>query len=315
LLKHALHCRPALQVSALCGARDQYARLSKRLLGKFLPDELPLLEFAAARDPRVPAALLRAARGPASHLPRLIFASELLAKLAQQSDSAAAVAAAVANAAPSTLDALADRMGATSLVSEPGEPPPDPVLIDPTWRLICLTLACCTAQRSPFAAAAIGRRRTLLRALLLATNVRACWGDAATAAEPGVEMTAALWAALLKEAPDAVLSALSSRPPGSRRDDDLVWELQLQMEAAARAGKGEVCAGQVLARLGGEVCAGCGKTPADGCGRLLSCGGCKPGRSAAKFCSVACELCLQGREWGGWGAARLHVPDRASRNH
>jgi len=222
------------------------------------------------------------------------------------------LAAALAAAPPATLDALGE------WITQPG---PSEAEVDPKTMSFAVTVAAWAAGRNSAAAAALARRRSVVRALVSAVgrlNSPDNRHDAAVGLPPVVRGAFVMFYAIVSENSEDVMLALAAGRPGSGRDsDDLVQRLRSLVEAAV-AGGGltaadlEVAEGVLAALTEGEerlktrvhqqqqqqqqqhsggtrACAGCGKTAADeGVDKLRRCNGC-PRESALWFCSVACQ--------------------------
>jgi len=289
------------------------------VLRQYPTPEFSLITQAIARDPTCIPVLLKIAalvdqldRSDSSvfyqqvHLLQSIL--WILGSLVWDESTARLVAAAVADAEPAVLDAMADW-----LAGKYAAPPLRGVLSPEaqaashsTSVTLISSLLCGAALHSPHAAAAIAKRPKLVRALATATDRLPLQQD-----KPPVwdRMILAL-AVLLQQAPEDVMRAIRGQPGGAGEDSDyLEGQLREQVAAAMASGKLKQKAmsdgRSILAALdaakqqqqqqqqpdsSGRVCAGCSKRMGDeGVVKLRRCGGC-PRATALRFCSVECEL-------------------------
>jgi len=309
------------QVAGLSDPDPDRALFNREVLWQYsTPDDVYLMVQAAARDPSCVTALLHTALDPRHRL----SSTAGLERRKEQHDKVLsglliahnplsfggafalgdAVGAAIAAAPPAALDTLGE------WITQPG---PSAAEVEVDTVRVTLRIAACAAIYSPAAAAALARRRSVVRALVSAVAIMACAVNGYTV--DVLDSAFAMFAAMLRASSADLMRALAAGQPGSGRDgDDLAQRLRGLVEAAMARfdlqATGQDGAEALLAALaegeewlktrvdqqqqqqqqrGSRACARCGKTAADeGVVKLRRCTGC-PRESALRFCSVACQ--------------------------
>jgi len=254
------------------------------------------MDQAAARDPTCIPALLHTALGARRQLAsvtdpeayrdlqqKLRYGLSMLGIIIAHPESWQPLGAALAAAPPATLDALAE------WITQPG---PSGAEVELVTVDLAFMVAAWAANCSPAAAAALARRRSVVRALVSALGRLISPDNRHVGVGPSLvaERAFAMFYAMLRASYEDVMRALAAGQPGSGRDgDDLVQRLRGLVEAVVAGGGLEAAmmesAEAVLAALaegedwlkthvnrqqqqqqqprGSRACAGCGKTAAD----------------------------------------------------